>query len=272
VYQQGTHFMVAEQSAAPYRITAWNSYGREGPDFEAAPHCTDNAYRYPCPPGCGECHRCQWEPCTNDVSFVASVLDDVQARYRTDTGRYYLLGVSNGAMMTLRVACELATRFAAAAPIIGLQPPGHACGPSADLPVLFLMGALDETIRYDGKAGADDGFIYATLAESAQIYAERMQCAVGPQDWPMALAEAAGVRCTAYSSCRTASHEVVSCLDPTGAHEWPQQGPPGAPATCVTAEQAASMPEKKLCPPAATAGPHAGIDLVWGFLSRYRRN
>ena len=184
VYPQGTHFLVGEQSDAQNRITAWNSYGEEGPDFSAAPHCTAESTHYDCPPGCGECHRCQWEPCTNDVAFVAKVLDDVETKFDTDTSRYYVLGVSNGGMMTLRIACDLSDRFAAAAPIIGLQPPGHVCAPSTDLPILFLMGAKDETIRYDGKAGQDDGFIYATLAESTETHARALQCEAGPSEWP----------------------------------------------------------------------------------------
>lgn len=272
VYPQSTHFLVEGQSDTPVRITTWNSYGADGPDPDAPPHCTAGSARYPCPPGCGECHRCQWEPCTNDVEFIDKVLDDLQARFTTDESRYYVLGVSNGAMLTTRIACDLAGRFAAAAPIIGLQPPGHACAPGADLPMLFLMGALDETIRYDGKAGKDDGFIYATLAESARVHAAAMRCETGPQHWSSALAAAAGVECTAYSDCRVPGHEVVSCLDPAGAHVWPKQQAPGSTAACIAAGQAASMPEKDLCEAATGGGPHAGMDLVWAFFKRYRRD
>jgi polyhydroxybutyrate depolymerase len=272
LYPQGTHFLVAEQSDAPVRISTWNSYAKEGPDFSAAPHCTAESYQYPCPPGCGECHRCQWEPCTNDVAFIDKMLDAVQANIETDTSRYYVLGVSNGGMLATRLACDLAERFAAAAPIIALQPPGHACGPNSDLPVLFLMGALDETIRYDGKAGKDDGFIYATLAESTRIYADAMQCKSGPAAWPADLADAAGVECTAYSDCREKGHEVVSCLDPTGSHVWPRQGTSGSSSSCVAAGQSATMPEKALCEPVGDNGPHAGMDLVWSFFKRYRRD
>jgi polyhydroxybutyrate depolymerase len=272
VYPQGTNFMVATGSSAPFRITTWNSYGEDGPDFDAPPHCTAESAQYPCPPGCGECHRCQWEPCTNDVTYVDSVLNEVQANFDTDTSRYYVLGVSNGGMMTTRIVCDLSERFAAAAPIIGLQPPGHECAAESDLPIMFLMGALDETIRFDGMAGKDDGFIYATLAESARVHAAAMQCKSGPHDWPLDFATAAGLECTAYSDCRVDGHEVVSCLDPTGTHLWPKQGPPNLHATCVAEQQSGSMPEKTICGPAPENGPHAGMDLVWSFFSRYRRD
>lgn len=272
VYPQATHFMVAEGSPAAYRATTWNSYSEDNPDRSTGPHCTAESAKYACPPGCGECHACQWEPCTNDVAFLERVLDEVEVSYETDSSRYYVLGVSSGGIMTIRIACDLSERLAAAAPIIALQPPGHACGPESDLPVMFLMGALDETIRLDGKAGKDDGFLYETLDASARIHAQAMQCKSGPSPWRNDLAAAAGVECTAYSDCRVAGHEVVSCVDPAGAHMWPMQGPRGAPATCVSAQQAASMPEKPLCRPAPEGGPHAGMDLVWSFFSRYRRD
>ena len=271
VYPQGTHFLVEPENSPAFRITAWNSYDEDGPDFSAPPHCTAESAVYPCPPGCGECHRCQWETCTNDLAFIERVLDEVEADFDTDTSRYYVLGVSNGAMMTTRLACDLAARFAAAAPIIGLQPPGHACAPDIDLPMLFLMGELDETIRFDGKAGKDDGFIYATLAESTALHAQAMECKTGPGAWPSELATSEGLECTAYSDCRQAGHEVVSCLDPTGTHVWPMQGERSRPATCVMAEQAATMPEKPICG-TPDNGPHAGMDLVWDFFSRYRRD
>ncbi len=272
VYPQATHFMVAEDSPAPYRATTWNSYSDANPDRTAGPHCTAESAKYPCPPGCGECHACQWEPCTDDVAFIERVLDEVQASYATDSSRYYVLGVSSGGIMTIRVACDLSERFAAAAPIIALQPPGHTCGPESDLPVMFLMGALDETIRLDGTAGKDDGFIYATLAESAKVWADAMQCKSGPSAWSNDFIAAAGVECTTYSSCRIAGHEVLSCVDPSGAHMWPEQGPADAPSTCVSKLQFDSMPEKTICATAPQPGPHAGMDLVWSFFSQYRRD
>jgi len=272
VYPQATHFMAEVGSPTAYRATTWNSYGKDEPEPNAGPHCTAESYKYACPPGCGACHRCQWEPCTDDVAFIARVLDEVQADYATDVSRYYVLGVSSGGIMTIRIACDLSERFAAAAPIIGLQPPGHACGPEPGLPVLFLMGALDETIRLDGRAGKDDGFLYTTLDESTEVWAKSMQCKSGPLDWPNDLATAAGVECTAYSSCQIGCQEVVSCVDPNGMHLWPAQRPDALPATCVSPEQYDSMPGQTPCGPRPGDGEDAGMDLVWSFFSKYRRD
>lgn len=272
VYPQAFHFMVPEDSAASYRATTWNSYDENGADRTAPAHCTEDSNLYACPPGCGECHRCQWEPCTNDVKFIERVLDGVQSNFDTDTSRYYVLGASSGGIMTIRIACDLAERFAAAAPIIGLQPPGHACASETDLPMMYLMGEMDEIVPHDGTAGLDDGYIYTTLADTAQIHAAAMACATGPAEWRSELAVKAGVECTAYSDCRVDGHEVVSCLDPTGTHLWPKQGPPNLSSTCVAEQQLASMPEKSICGLGPENGPHAGMDLVWSFFNRYRRD
>ncbi len=64
-------------------------------------------------------------------------------------------------------------------------------------------------------------------------------------------------------------HEVVACMDPDGDHRWPEQRPDGSTATCVTAEQYASMPGQESCGPPGEDGVHLGMDLVWEFFSRY---
>ena len=40
VYPQGTHFLVEPENSPAFRITAWNSYDEDGPNFSGPPHCT----------------------------------------------------------------------------------------------------------------------------------------------------------------------------------------------------------------------------------------
>ncbi len=74
--------------------------------------------------------------------------------------------------MALRIGCDMSDRFAAIAPIVALLPTEHSCGPEHDLPIMFLSGANDETIRIDGKPGKADGFIYTPLVDSAKDRAQ----------------------------------------------------------------------------------------------------
>ncbi|MFT5483191.1 MAG: polyhydroxybutyrate depolymerase [Halieaceae bacterium] len=269
VYPQGTHFGV-DASAASYRVTSWNDLAANlAPAKDGPEHCTVDRDPYPCPAECGQCSRCAWTSCYDDVGFLNAVLDKVEAEFSTDTKRYYMLGVSNGGMMALRMACNHSERFAAVAPIIAQLAPGFECGPSTNLPMMHLAGAKDDTVRIDGKPGGD-GFIYATAKVTAETWAHALQCKAGPQPWSNALSKQGSLNCTAYSNCAQEGQQVVSCVNPQGTHEWPGQSVDGMPATCVTAQQTASMPGQPHCPKPSGEYVHWGMDLVWQFMQRYR--
>ena len=55
----------------------------------------------------------------DDVGFVRALLDDLAHRTTVDQRRVYATGLSNGAMMSYRLAAELGDRIAAIAPIAG---------------------------------------------------------------------------------------------------------------------------------------------------------
>lgn len=268
VYPQGSHFVAEDPDGGPYRVTSWNDLAANLGLKAEGPHCTADAFEYPCPPECGACDRCSWTSCYDDVGFIDRLLDVVHAEFGTDETRTYVLGVSNGAMLALRLGCSRAERFAAVAPIIGQLAPGYACSPAVDLPMLHLYGGKDDTVRFDGQP-AGDGFLYTTAESTARVWAGSLACEAGPEAWANATSVEAGLTCTAYSDCRVPGHEVVSCMDPDAGHEWPKQGIPGISATCVTAEQYEAMPDQPRCPPAASAGLTLGMDLVWSFFERY---
>jgi len=270
VYPQGSHFPVEEEDGDSYRVTSWNDLAANLDPKPEGPHCIDGATQYPCPAECGSCNRCAWTSCYDDVGFIAKVLDKVEAEFPTDTQRYYMLGVSNGGMMALRLGCNLSDRFAAIAPIIAQLAPGYACGPSVDLPMLHLYGGKDNTVRFDGLPGGD-GFVYTTAAHSTEVWAEAMSCKAGPAAWENKFSRKIGLTCSAWSDCSTEHHEVVSCMDPEGGHEWPGQRVVSVPPTCVTPEQYDSIPGQARCPESDGALMRDGMDLVWNFFSRYRR-
>lgn len=242
VYPQGSGFTVERSPGQSATVTSWNDLAANFPNPGAGPHCTADSVRYPCPPECGECSACMWTSCYDDLGFIERLLDEVLAEYPVDPRRVYLLGVSNGGMMALRLGCNLSGRFAAIAPIIGQLAPGHACGPDVDVPMLHLAGGRDEVVRPDGKAGAADGFIYTSVTETTAVWARALACKDGPGRWETNLPVAPGLQCSAYTACRVPGHEVVSCIDPRVTHEWPGQA----------------------------ADSDDGMDLVWSFFERYR--
>lgn len=267
VYPQGTHFAPPDSWDANVRITSWNDLAANLGPAGAGPHCVDGAVEYPCPPECGACDRCAWTACYDDLGFINRLLDRVHAEFPADASKTYLLGVSNGGMMALRLGCNLGHRFAAVAPIIAQLAPGYACGPETDLPMLHLYGGRDDTVRHDGRP-AGDGFVYTTAELTAATWAESLACEDGPRPWRNDYSDAAGLTCSAYSDCRVGGQQVVSCMDPDGGHDWPGQRIAGISPTCVGAGQQASMPGQPPCPPSGERV-SAGMDLVWDFFRRY---
>jgi polyhydroxybutyrate depolymerase len=269
VFPQGSHF-VSDSDQGPQRITSWNLPGDALPDPAAGPQCSKDAVRYPCPPECGECGRCGWSSCYDDLGYFEKLLADVESTYRTDPDRYYAMGVSVGGMMALRLACSLHDRVAAIASVIGQLPAGYNCGPDAQLPMLHLYSAKDNAVRPDGKPSGD-GFIYTSAAATARTWAEALRCERGPESWTSRASRLAGLECTAYRACAVSGQEVVSCVSPDGTHHWPGKRPGGAYPTCVTSQQAQTLPEQRRCEPRNDYGPHRGMDLIWAFFRRYER-
>lgn len=64
----------------------------------------------------GRCCGSAMEKDVDDVGFVVELIDFMVETYGVDRRRVYATGHSNGALMSYRLACELADRIAAIAP------------------------------------------------------------------------------------------------------------------------------------------------------------
>jgi polyhydroxybutyrate depolymerase len=87
-----------------------------------------------------------------DMTFVGDMLDEVGADLCIDTARIYATGLSNGAMMTSAVSCDLADRFAAAAPVAGVVAISD-CQPGRAVPVVAFHGTDDPFLDFEGGFG-----------------------------------------------------------------------------------------------------------------------
>lgn len=271
VYPQGSHFTDTAEDGQQYRVTSWNLFGDAVSRRNAGPQCTEDALVYPCPPECGECGQCAWPSCNNDVEFFDRLFEALATEFSYDENRVYMFGESNGGMMMFRLACDRSERFAAVASLIAQMPEGFVCSPSTDLPILLRYGGEDQVVRFDGTPGSADGFIYTSVTETTSVWANAMQCKAGPEPWHNEYAQIAGLQCIVHSACRVPGHEVVSCVNPGATHEWAEQKFDGWTARCATPQQLALMPDQIPCPPLPDQRSTKGIDVIWDFLSRYRR-
>jgi polyhydroxybutyrate depolymerase len=96
----------------------------------------------------------------DDVGFILSIVDDLVVRGLADPGRVFVIGISNGGMMTLRLACERPERLAGIAVVSANLPLGLPCpaiGEHAALPSLFVHGTEDRLVPAAGGAVAPRG-------------------------------------------------------------------------------------------------------------------
>jgi polyhydroxybutyrate depolymerase len=89
----------------------------------------------------------------DDVGFVRRLLDEgLPGRYRIDRRRVYATGLSNGAMLCYRLACELPDRVAAIGPVAGgMMVDGPR--PARPVPVYHVHGRKDPNVPYAGGVG-----------------------------------------------------------------------------------------------------------------------
>jgi polyhydroxybutyrate depolymerase len=88
---------------------------------------------------------------TDDVGFIAALIDKAVAEHRADPRRIYVFGTSNGGAMAYRLGIELGPRLAAIGVQSALMPARSKCQPPAHpLPVFITHGTADKIAPYAG--------------------------------------------------------------------------------------------------------------------------
>jgi polyhydroxybutyrate depolymerase len=160
----------------------------------------------------------------DDVGFVAALLDHLDARLCVDDARVYATGMSNGAMLTYRLACELSARIAAIAPVAGSDMT-ESCAPTRPVPVMHVHGTDDGNVPWDGGLGCGpSGASFTSVAHSIGGWVTRDACTGGTVTY---LDEGDG-HCDRYGTCPSGAAVILCAID-GGGHTWPGGVPPASP-------------------------------------------
>ena len=92
----------------------------------------------------------------DDVGFVRAIWDKLPDLVSVDRQRVYATGMSNGGMMSYRLACEMADVFKAIAPVAGTDNTLQ-CQPSRPISVLHIHAQDDDHVLFNGGAGEAAG-------------------------------------------------------------------------------------------------------------------
>lgn len=195
----------------------------------------------------------------DDVAFIDQVIETMKERYGVDPARVYVTGMSNGAMMSYRLALELPHKIAAIAPVEGAMmchPPlakvsfsGAEPGPGDDraieveatlragarqdrsVSVVAFNGDRDKVIPVDGGTGRWFGYKIncPSAQDSIDFWVARNQCRSQPE-----VHQLKGAKRFVYSGGKKGA-EVVLYRVQDHAHTWP--GGPGIPKLLPSSKQ-----------------------------------
>jgi polyhydroxybutyrate depolymerase len=165
----------------------------------------------------------------DDVGFVRALLDTVRRELTIDPRRIYATGISNGAIFSYRLACDLPGVLAAVAPVAGAMPAAlvPSCGHTEPVSVLAIQGTADPLMPYAGGGVARRRGLVLSAARSVAFWATLGGCTAPPvttTEPDVAPDDGTRVRRTAYAGCRDGRSVELYAVE-GGGHTWPG-GPP----------------------------------------------
>jgi polyhydroxybutyrate depolymerase len=156
-----------------------------------------------------------------DVAFLEAIVSDLTRRPEIDPSRIFMVGDSNGGMLTYFFLCEHASQLAGAASIEGTNASG--CEPNAAIPILHVAGTADQVVPYEGGRTAAS-VVFASgsfdpVPASVRAVAGAEGCAPA-----QVLTTAGTVKTETWAGCRDGSRVQLVTLG--GApHGWPTGSP-----------------------------------------------
>jgi polyhydroxybutyrate depolymerase len=160
----------------------------------------------------------------DDVGFIRALIAELQSQYNIDPKRIYATGLSNGGIMSYRLACDAADIFAAIGPVAGTQNYVR-CEPSEPVSVIHFHGTDDTHLPYGGGSGDDSvaGVLFKSVDESMDFWLTFNLCN------PMPTKETFDdIQHETYSGCANEIEmELYTILG--GKHAWPGSDGPAWP-------------------------------------------
>jgi len=116
----------------------------------------------------------------DDVAFIKLLITSLKQQYTIN--RVFITGMSNGAMMTYRLACELSDQLTAAAPVAGNLVKGYDCKPANAVPLLAINGTADPLVPYNGGMVARERGEVISTEDTMKFWATNNGCSGNPTE------------------------------------------------------------------------------------------
>ena len=163
----------------------------------------------------------------DDVGFITAAIEDVCNQLHVDQSRIYMLGFSNGGMMTYRFAAEKTEMLAGAAFLAASmggreteeEPEWRIPEPRKPLPVLIMHGLDDQDVPYEGGVSKRRGGTrtYRSVPDCVDFWVKMDGCSAAMQEKQM---NQGRVTVQSWNHCSDGT-EVSLWLIENWGHDWP---------------------------------------------------
>ena len=187
------------------------------------------------------CGRAQ-ENKVDDVGFIREVIHRLESQASVDPKRIFATGMSNGAMMSWRLACE-APEIRAVAPVEGTDNTTDRCTPSHAVAVIEFHAADDPNVPFNGGVGVGPSHTNYKSVPETQVKWVQLD---GADAKSQRVLTVAGAHCDLHAA-RRGGAPVELCVTNTGGHSWPGGG----------TQQGRKQPSMAI----------SANDLMWNFFS-----
>ncbi len=180
----------------------------------------------------GECCGLAVKNNVDDVGFINALIEKMKTDYRVDEKKIYVTGMSNGAQMAYRLACELSDKIAAIAPS-GSEGRFQTCAPKRPVPTLHIQGKKDPCSLYNGglcgkcasdfwkKIGAPEAYGEWNCL-SMHNYMDKWRKINTCSAELKTTFQSKGVACESYGDCPQNAEVTLCSVDNLG-HNWAGQ-------------------------------------------------
>lgn len=152
----------------------------------------------------------------DDVDFLSRLIDELVVDYSVDPGQVFATGISAGAMMVYRLACELPGRIAGIGSVAGAMVLDQ-CQPDQGVAVIEIHGTADPLVPYEGGPVRPEGVATQPAPATLQVverWASLNGCPAGPTE------EAEGpVSTVTWTDCRSDAAVKLVTVE-GGGHTW----------------------------------------------------
>ncbi|MEZ0262861.1 MAG: PHB depolymerase family esterase [Alphaproteobacteria bacterium] len=163
----------------------------------------------------------------DDIGFFRIMVKNITGQMNIDSTRIYATGMSNGGMMSHRLACDMSDVFKAIASVAGTDGTLD-CKPKHPVSILHIHAKDDDHVLYGGGAGQEAFRDMSTVANFVSVpntmsrWVKRNKCNPNPKR----VKEVKGAHCDLYTGC-TDNVQVKVCVTDSGGHSWPGGSKPG---------------------------------------------